>query len=134
MNWNNRQEKILTILISSDSPVTLKQLSEQLQVSTKTIQRELIWIKGMIKPFGLDLDSKTGVGILITGSNDNKCEALRELSLHNAEQLLSSEERMERLKIMLLTMNEPVKLFTLSKELHVSEATTSNDLAKIESW
>lgn len=134
MNWNNRQEKILTILISSDLPVTLKRLSEQLQVSTRTIQRELIWIKGMIQPYGLDLDSKTGVGIVILGSYESKCKAIQQLSQVNTQQLLSSDERLERLKIMILTHNEPVKLYVLSKELDVSEATISNDLSKIEDW
>ena len=134
MKLNTRQKIICSRLISSDSPVTLKQLSEELHISSRTVQRELKSVRELLQAFDLDLDAKSGVGIRIIGQADKRRAAEQYLNDLHSEQLLSQEERHYRLKKLLLSLNEPAKLFYLSSQLGVSEATISNDLAKLENW
>ena len=121
-------------LLSSDSPITLKQLSEELAVSSRTVQRELKSVKDMLQMFELDLDAKSGVGLRVIGEADKRRAAEQYISSANSEHLLTQEERHYRLKKYLLSLNEPVKLFYLASQLGVSEATISNDLARLERW
>ncbi len=134
MRLNTRQRLIVNRLISSDSPVTLKQLSEELEISTRTVQRELKSVKKLLQQFELDLDSKTGVGVSIIGSSDMKHAAQLYLTDSDSDEIVSLDERHYRLKKMLLSLNEPVKLYYLSRQLEVSEATISNDLGKLDTW
>lgn len=131
---NSRHKMICIRLLSSGSSVTLKQLSEELKVSIRTVQRELKQVRKILAKYDLQLDTKTGVGIHVIGSTSRKNEALHNLTEVDSDQLLSSEQRQYRLKQILLSLSEPVKLFYLSRELGVSEATISYDLGKIENW
>ncbi|GGG15961.1 BglG family transcription antiterminator [Paenibacillus abyssi] len=134
MQLNQRQKSVCQLLLASETPLTLKQVSDSLQVSTRTVQRELQSIKNIFKQFHLELESKSGIGLSVNGTAMNKQKAQEQLFEVFSEQVISAEERQYRLKQTLLSLSEPVKLYALGRKFNVSEATISYDLGKLEGW
>ena len=128
-----RTRDILKLLLREKDFITTGDIANKLSVSSKTIWRQLPKVEEVLSAVGLQLEKKSGAGLLITGS-EVKRYAL-------AKQLESSEKRDytpgERRSIIiskLLSSREPIKLFALSSAVHVTDSTISNDLDKLESW
>jgi mannitol operon transcriptional antiterminator len=134
LSLNSRQQQILLFLLSSPSFLTLKTISNELQISVRTIQRELQGLDNVLFPYGLELVKKTGVGLFIQGDEKAKQNLLHFLMVSKSQKIFSPEERQFILMQLLLTMKEPTKLYYFSNKFQVTEATVSNDLLKIESW
>ena len=60
------------ILIDRNEEVTIKELSEKIDVSPRTIHRDLNTIEKLLRAYNLELVRKTGVGIQIVGSETDK--------------------------------------------------------------
>ncbi|WP_240371257.1 BglG family transcription antiterminator [Anoxybacteroides rupiense] len=126
-----RERKILDILLSNDKGITVGELAEQLDVSNRTIHRDLKGVEQILTESGLRLVKKAGVGIQIIGEEHAKKELQAHLfGLSHAE--YTPEERQTMILIALLENAEPVKLLSLAHDLNVTVATISNDLDKIE--
>ena len=124
---------ILKLLLQEKNFQTTGDIAEKLSVSAKTISRQLPKVEETLKTVGLQLEKKSGAGLLIVGS-EVKRYAL-------SKQLQSSDKRdytpTERRSIIigkLLSSREPIKLFALSSAVHVTDSTISNDLDKLEHW
>lgn len=131
---NSRQKHILLLLLESSQPVTLKAVSENLDLSIRTVQRELDVLESIIKGRGLHLATKAGTGLWLEGSESSKHSLLQEIQLSNPVQIFSTEERQFILIQQLLFHNEPQKLFYFSDLLNVTDSTISNDLNRCEAW
>ncbi|HWO98519.1 MAG TPA: BglG family transcription antiterminator [Bacillus sp. (in: firmicutes)] len=131
---NSRQQQILLLLLDSPLPVTLKEMSKEMAISGRTIQRELSGLDRFLGSYGLVLNKKTGVGLSLDGEEYAKEKLLRYLSSNQSNKIFSPEERQYILKQLLLTLKEPTKLYYFSNKFNVTEATISNDLLKIEPW
>lgn len=134
MQPNARQKLIFQWLLASAKPLTLKEISDRLQVSSRTVQREIGGIRKLLRRFRLELEARPGVGLSIAGTEEDKQQASETLRPAYSERPLTAEERQYELKQTLLSLNEPVKLFYLGRKLNVSEATVSYDLDKLEEW
>lgn len=131
---NSRQHQILMLLIESAAPVTLREVSNELKISVRTIQREMDGLDLMLKTYKLALAKKTGVGLSLEGTEDAKRLLLHQLSVTHGSKIFTQEERQYILMQLLLTLREPTKLYYFSSKLKVTEATISNDLDKLEPW
>ena len=80
------------------------------------------------------MNSKTGVGIWLEGSEDKKQELRQDLSMDDRLDVSNREERRKRLTLEILKEKELRKLFYYSSRFQVSEATISADLEVIEGW
>lgn len=132
---NSRQQQILLYFLESEEHRGLQPLAERLNVSLRTLQRELSELEPYLAQFGIRFRKKFGLGMKLQGDR----EALKELAgqLEQSETLrllYTAEERQAIIKHMLLSGKEPIKLYAFSKELDVSESTVSYDLQKIEPW
>ena len=67
-----REKMIVEILLDKREELTVKELAENIEVSPRTIHRDLKSIELLLKSYSLGLVRKTGVGIQITGSHENK--------------------------------------------------------------
>ncbi len=128
-----RTRDILKLLLREHSFRTTGDIAAQLSISSKTVSRQLPKVEEILRAVGLQLEKKSGAGLLIIGS-EVKRYAL-------AKQLQSAEKRDytpgERRSIIiskLLSSREPIKLFALSSAVHVTDSTISNDLDKLEPW
>ncbi len=129
-----RKKEILNRLCSEDDYITIGKIAEDIGVSSRTILRELEEIGELLNHHGLQLDTKTGVGIRLTSSLEEKERLLTIIEAEGAERVFTPSERHTIIAGELLQNNEPIKLYSLTRILKVSEGTISNDLDKLEEW
>lgn len=68
---SRQREILLKLLENLDNPITLKEISEELNVSSRTITRELICIEDFLGDYNIKLLRKSGVGVCVSGDIDS---------------------------------------------------------------
>ncbi|MGG0526543.1 BglG family transcription antiterminator [Bacillus pumilus] len=128
-----REQKIIKYIIQQNRYVTIREIADSVQVSTRTIHRELKSIKPILKNYDLSLDKQPGKGLKAVGEQEDKQRLLAHIS--NEDQIeYSSDERKLLILCALLEAKEPVKLYTLASDLQVTNATISYDLDELTEW
>lgn len=128
-----RQIAIVRFLIKTPrQPVTVKAVSEQLQLSTRTIIRELDSIEGWFKENDFMLIRKPSVGLIIQESDEN-IALLQEL-LCDSKGEYTPKERRRRMLGELLSAREPIKSYVFLSRYHISRGTLTGDLNELEKW
>lgn len=125
--YSSRQAKILSICLLRDGYVTYQEISDQLQISSRTIMRELQIVKDSLQSKNLQIFSKKGKGIKIIGSDEDKQNFIMDIQGSKID-YMDKEERQELLCLELLRTKGIQKLFYYSNKFQVSEATISHDL------
>ncbi|ULT57246.1 BglG family transcription antiterminator [Neobacillus drentensis] len=126
-----RERQILEVLLKTPNETTVKDLAEFIGVSGRTIHRDLKNIEDILEEYNLLLQKKSGVGVQITGEQNN----IRELELYLfnlSHKEYTPDERQTIMLCELLETSEPVKLLALASDLNVTIATVSSDLTKLE--
>ncbi len=125
-----RERKILETLLTADRETTLQEIADDLDVSVRTVQRDIKGAEALLRKFGILLDKKPGNGLKTTGTDNRKRQLLQVISeaIHTD---YTSEERQAFILSILLRSTEPIKQHTLANELKVAGATIGNDLDKI---
>ncbi|KIL22689.1 hypothetical protein B4134_0345 [Bacillus safensis] len=128
-----REQKVIKYIIQQNRYVTIREIADSVQVSTRTIHRELKSIKPILKDYHLSLDKQPGKGLKAVGEQEDKQRLLAHMS--NEDQIeYSSDERKLLILCALLEAKEPVKLYTLAADLQVTNATISYDLDELTEW
>ncbi|WP_232225534.1 BglG family transcription antiterminator [Oceanobacillus manasiensis] len=126
-----RVRKMLQVLLQAYEGITVKEIAATLDVSERTIHRDLKELEDLAKEFQLNLVKRAGVGLSLEGKKEDKDRLNREL-VQTAELDLSSDERQAVILSILFEAQEPIKLYALSSELRVTTATVRNDLDQLE--
>jgi mannitol operon transcriptional antiterminator len=126
-----RERQIIELLLNHPQGLTVEAISKAIEVSSRTIHRELKNIEDTLSSFHLTLVKKAGTGVYIEGEEHNK-NHLQISLLKETVQEFTPKERQILLLCTLLKEREPVKLISLAQDLHVTVATVSNDLSKVE--
>ncbi len=117
--------------MKKEDVVTIKELADYLEVSPRTIHRDLKSLEDTLEKYQLSLSKKSGIGIQLEGLPENKQDL--ELALFSVSHTdYTPEERQAIILSTLLETSQPIKLFTLASELSVTIATVSNDLEKLD--
>lgn len=131
MILTERQKDILSLLITSEEGISVKELENRLNVSRRTIYREFKELKDVLATDELNLVNKKRK----YGVEGNK-EALNKLILvvkkTKIQSSMSVERRENALAAILLLNDEPKKIIQFALDLNVSEATIQNDLDIVE--
>ncbi len=132
---SRRQKQIIRILAQTAAkPVTVSAVAEKLEVSSRTILRELPRIEDWMSENDFRFIRKTGVGLQILESTEN-LELIRELlAVEQTKKVLGKEERRRRLLGELFFHTEPVKAFSFTSSYGISEGTLFSDLDYLEQW
>lgn len=128
-----RTRDILKMLLQEKNFITTSDLAIKLEVSAKTVSRQLPKVEEVLNAVGLQLEKKSGTGILIKGSEVKRYALAKQLQ-SNEKREYTPNERRSIIISKLLASREPIKLFVLSSAVHVTDSTISNDLDKLESW
>jgi len=128
---SNRQRRILEVLLNRQGEVTAGELAEEVQISTRTVHRELLELEPILLDNELSLSKKSGIGIQIVGASESLARFKQRLS-QSETVTYSAEERKVLIVCRLLEEMEPIKLFTLASELNAAIPTISRDLDEIE--
>lgn len=134
MNITPRAKQILTVLLAQEQPISVGELSEQVGVSKRTVQREFDGFPKVLEPFQLQFISKTGVGIWIQGESQNKKEFSAQLKGQSSADYSDKSFRRKSIILELLREKGLKKIFWYSNKFQVSDATISADLEAIEEW
>lgn len=125
---NKRTMKIIDVLLKQDTYITIDNVSKILEVSNKTIRNDLLLVEEYLKENHLELVKKTGVGIYIQGSSDDKLHVLDKVKEKNKTLPDYSPTARQIFIGMQLCTFENCRIFELSELLHVSRATVHKDL------
>ena len=134
MDLTPRLKQILMIMLEEDNVIPVKELAARIGVSKRTVQRELEYIGNSLKRYQITFETKTGKGVWITGSEENKQKLLTELKKNDSYDVSNREERRRRLVLEILKNKGLKKLFYYASQFQVSEATISTDLEAVEGW
>lgn len=135
MKINERSKFIINKLIQTENYITASEIAEKLQVSNKTVVRQLGSVEKILVQHNLSLERKTGRGMRVIGALEDKERLLSLIAEKvNTRHEYSPAERCNIILSQLLKSQEPIKLIALSQLLNVTDATISNDLDKIEPW
>ncbi|WP_205665336.1 BglG family transcription antiterminator [Pseudalkalibacillus hwajinpoensis] len=128
-----RERRILQLLLDSNEFFTVKGIAEELEVSERTVHRDLAGVEGILTEYDLKLIKKAGVGVQIDGEELKRSELITYIfDLDITE--YTQQERETLILCKLLESAEPIKLVGLANDLRVTVATVSNDLNKVEEW
>lgn len=133
MNVSNRQRQILELLLNRKDEITAGEIAAEIKVSTRTVHRELLELENVLAACDVSLHKKSGIGIQIQAEPE-QLETLKRSLSHMGTVEYSAEERKALMLCSLLEADEPVKLFSLAHDLHVTVPTVSSDLDDLEEW
>ncbi|MDO5516670.1 MAG: transcription antiterminator [Clostridium sp.] len=135
MEFFPRAKRIISLLLREDKPVSTKKIAEEINVSKRTVQRDMDYISYVLKKCNLNLASKAGSGIWIEGNDEQKDIFLSKLNEDNEFDAGNRDERQKKLILELIKNDEPKKIYYYSNKFKVSDATIRNDLEDINaSW
>ncbi|MGI5859624.1 MAG: BglG family transcription antiterminator [Tepidanaerobacteraceae bacterium] len=130
MDFTPREVKMLNILLQG--PSTTKELAKNLNVSRRTVLRDIPSVSGKLKPYDITLKTKTGMGISLVGESQNINRLKQKLTVSYMPPKLSPKERQHLIILSLLEQKEPQKLLNFAVKYRVTEATISYDLDACE--
>ncbi len=130
---SSRVIQALGILSDTQDFVTVNALADQLKISKRTLFRELKDIDLFIEPFGVQLVSKTGLGIKLE-ADDEKRHAFKRILLEVGltQSDFSRDDRQTVLLAELLKNQQLDKFIVYANQFAVSEATISHDINALE--
>ena len=92
---SDRSKEIIEYLMNANGPVTVSDLAKELQVTERTIYRQMSEVSNIIESFGLTLDHSSGKGMMIFGSLYNIKRLSSAFEEVKTEQNYSARERVE---------------------------------------
>ncbi|MGM0370338.1 MAG: BglG family transcription antiterminator [Bacillota bacterium] len=135
MSLKPRVCQLLKFLISREEPISIKNLADKFNVSSRTIRYDLDDIKSSIDLYNAKLIKKTHVGVYLEGEKEELNKIEKELiDIYSFERVLSPEERQHLILFRLFQANEPIIIKELEVMLHISKSTIIKDLDKVEEW
>ncbi len=133
--FSPRLIKLLILLVEHADYVPVASLADKLGTSKRTLFREIQGCNRILQPFGMQLETKAGVGIRLLGEPADKSRLLKTLMDHQSTLgFYDKEQRRMMLTAELLKNKSIVKLLTFAQLFDVSEATISNDMDLLDEW
>ena len=133
---SSRQKEIILMLAQnpSNKPITISEVAQQLNISTRTVLRDMSSIENWLDENDFKFVKKPGVGIYLDETLDSKQFIIELLQEEKIEKSYTKEERKRFILSNLLTSSEPIKSYYFYKSLKISEGTLNNDFVDIETW
>lgn len=133
---SSRQKEIILILAknTSNKPITISEVAKELNISTRTVLRDMTKIESWLDENDFKFVKKPGVGIYLDETLDSKQFIIELLQEEKIEKSYTKEERKKFILSNLLTSSEPIKSYYFYKTLKISEGTLNNDFIEIEEW
>lgn len=128
-----RDRQILELLVNENKEWTVRDLADRINVSPRTVYRDLNNVEEILRYYEIHLEKKSGVGIKIFGDG-NQISELKRFLFSNTQKEYTPEERVLYILFKLLESQDAVKLMGIALDLNVTSATISNDLDRLEEF
>ncbi len=133
MELSNRQRRAIDILLGSDHEITLGAIADALDVSPRTVHRELSRLGPALEPWGLAVRGRSGQGVQMVGE-PARLRAFQDSLGGVATRALTAADRKWMLVTLLLENPSSVKFFALERELGIGTSAVRAELDLLETW
>lgn len=124
---SDRSKEIIQYLMDANRPLTVSDIAKELQVTERTIYRQMPEVTQIIESFDLKLDNSSGKGMQIWGSLYNLKQLGTAFEDVKTELTYTAKERTDIIILTLLNENNYVKTQALAIDLNTSSQTVRND-------
>lgn len=124
---SDRSKEIIENLMNANGPLTISDLAQKLNVTERTIYRQIPEVTEIIESYDLTLDNSSGKGFMIFGSLYNIKRLSSAFEEVKTEQNYSSEDRVDIILLKLLTEDDYIKTQSFAIDLNTSSQTIRND-------
>lgn len=132
MYFTDREKIILNLLPTYPKGVTQQDIQDELEISKRTVYREISHIEESLRPFNLRLDKPRNEGYYLIG-NDKDKEALRDKLNARPYGELSKAQRQNAIALMILTGQYLGTVEAMANDFSVSVRTLSTDMVSVKS-
>lgn len=135
-NLNARQIEFINLLLDEKQYKTIKYYTEFLNVSDKTLKKDLVVIEEYLNKYNVELDKKHSVGIMIKDVMNAKLILQNTLQSQESKnkKISINNRRIEIIKHMLIDSHNSTSIQKLSDKYYVSKTSIVNDFKYIEKW
>ena len=127
------QRRILLVILNQDASITVEDLAEELDTSSRTIRTQLNFIEEAIGKTSLKIQRKNGVGVslLVTEPEDLKFLQIQSTIPQKA---YLDDRKIYLAQKLLLAPKNALSETLLGQQLFVSRSSISNDLQLLSEW
>lgn len=131
-----RQKELIRLLIVENDFKPIKYYSKILKVTDKTLSKDINFIENCLKNRNIQVLRKTGIGIQIRISNNQRIDLLNDINGNSEvfDPLSIKNRRTEILKLLLTKSNQNTSIQKLAETYYVSKSSITNDLKFIDDW
>ncbi|MGN7175106.1 sugar transporter [Paenibacillus sp. FSL R5-0490] len=132
MYITSREKAIIELIIKTSGKHTALSIASSLNVSARTIQRDLKAVEKIVSEFGLTLTRNVNQGLIIEGKNEQIFRLIQHLTSSEPIDELPQEKK---LRLLLAILEEDVyKTQVLAGYLGISTATLTAHLDELAEW
>lgn len=131
---STRAKEIANILCRETQFITIASIAEQLNISSRTVLRELEEVERLLTACAIVLEKKPNKGLFAKASMEAKANLLEHLEKQSEYKVYAPQERQTIILSELLQNQNPAKLYYFTRIFGVSEGTVSRDLDSLEGW
>lgn len=132
MYITSREREIINLLLLQSDGITVSEIAKKINLSQRTVHRELKNVTTILTKHELLLEKKVGVGLFLQGTNEKRNEL--KISLLKLASDFTSKEREELILLTLLKSTDAMKLVALAHDFNVTTGTIRGDLDKISEY
>lgn len=130
MALSNRTKEIIRLILNQKGYITVEELAKRMDLSQRTIYRELTEVASVMKEYGVTLVSASKKGVAASGSTEAVKRLQDFLGGLNDVMIVNPDERMDYILLYLLHQDDYVKMEAIAIDHQCALSTIRNDLSK----
>ena len=133
---NKRQIRETNYLLNSKTKITCRELGKVLSIKQRTLKDDLNIISSFLNSYEVALIRQPRVGVYIQNLSDLQKEQITQAieNFETVDEKLDKAERLRKILLDLLLLDEIPTIEDWANELHVSNFTVSKDIKEIKEW
>jgi transcriptional antiterminator len=132
---DSRQASITRRLLTEPGPATVEAIASELKLTGRIVRYNLPSIDTFLRPEGLRVMRRRGVGVWVSGNDDRRHAILTSLGSVAGPRVLDSDDRkLQVLAALLDASPRPVHIADLEEQLGASRPTVRRDVRAAETW
>src|SRR5882762_4444882 len=132
---DSRQASITRLLLSEERPATVEAIASELKLTGRIVRYNLPSIDTFLRPEGLRVMRRRGVGVWVSGNDDRRHAILTSLGSVAGPRVLDGDDRKLQVLAALLDASPlPVHIADLEVQVGASRPTVRRDLRAAEAW
>src|SRR5438093_745032 len=132
---DSRQASITRLLLTEERPSTVEAIASELNLTGRIVRYNLPSIDTYLRPEGLRVMRRRGVGVWVQGDEDRRHALLSALGPVAGPRVLDGDDR--KLRVLAALLDEsprPVHIADLEEALGASRPTVRRDVRAAEAW